>query len=616
MRTSQQRQLDFARADSSEAPREIPRELRRRLSFFETCSRIVVGDGDEGHVLHAVARAALPELGEYGFVDLKRGAGRQERFAFRVTDAGLAVEPIAAPVIWSTGLHPMLDVIRGGAGRRLSAIDDRERSRLLEAEEAAGALHDSKVSSLVVVPIGQGDNVLGTLTVCYADGEREHEAGDLTLAEDLARIAAPAIENVALRRQAHARACELVEERARQEAGWRNFLGTLSHELRASLAAMLLWEKILRSASDETTRNRALDAIHQSTVAQSKMVEEITDLARCVNGNLEIVRSIVALDRVVEAAVEAAMPAAARKGVTLAADAEGGLGAVPGDSARLRQALDILLAHALASTGTGGSIRVSGSRDNARVQLTVSDTGRGIPAARLPHVFAPFASGAEPALEAPVGLGLGLVVVARLVALHSGTVAAASDGEGRGATFTITLPLCDAAVVSAFRTDGTAAAPGLERGRRAPARTGRMLKGLRVLVVDDEPRVREAITLVLRDAGSKVTTAASAAEAFAALRDGRWDAIVSDIGMPEEDGYSLIKRVRGLPADGSSGVGAVALTGCARPQDQSRAIEAGFNLHLTKPVEATDLIRAVATVAARPRAAATAPARVANLSRS
>jgi CheY-like chemotaxis protein len=140
-----------------------------------------------------------------------------------------------------------------------------------------------------------------------------------------------------------------------------------------------------------------------------------------------------------------------------------------------------------------------------------------------------------------------------------------------------------------------------------------------VLVVDDEPRVREAITMVLHDAGSKVTTASSAAEAFAALRDGRWDAIVSDIGMPGEDGYSLIRRVRGLPADGSSGVGAVALTGCARPQDQSRAIEAGFNLHLTKPVEANDLIRAVATVAARPRAAANNPAspsRVANLSRS
>jgi signal transduction histidine kinase/CheY-like chemotaxis protein len=613
MRTSQQRQLDFARADA----REIPRDVRRRLAFFETCTRLVVGDGDEARVVQTVARAALPELGSYGFIDLKRGGGRMERFAFRTSDAGLEIEPVAPPVTWSTGLHPLLDVIRGGAGRRISPVDDRERTRLLDAEGTAGALHDSKLSSLVVVPVGQGDRVLGTLTVCYASGEREHEAADLTLAEDLARLAAFAIENVDLRHQAHARACELVEERARQEAGCRNFLSTLSHELRASLAAMLLWEKILRGASDETTRNRALDAIHQSTVAQSKMVEEITDLSRCVNGNLEIERSIVALDRVIEAAVKGAMPGATDKGVALMAEPTGTLGSVRGDATRLRQALDILLSHALISTSSGGRIRVSGVRGEARVQIIVADTGSGIAAARLPHVFAPFAATVEPGLQAPVGLGLGLAVVSRLVALHGGTVAAASDGEGRGSTFTITLPLADAAVVPVFNTtESTAAAPALERGRRAPARTGRMLKGLRVLVVDDEPRVREAITLVLRDAGSKVTTASSAAEAFAALRDGRWDAVVSDIGMPEEDGYSLIQRVRGLPVEGGRGVGAVALTGCARPQDQSRALEAGFNLHLTKPVEATDLIRAVATVAARPRTPASSPARVANLSRS
>ena len=259
---------------------------------------------------------------------------------------------------------------------------------------------------------------------------------------------------------------------------------------------------------------------------------------------------------------------------------------------------------------------MAGVRGETRVQIIVADTGSGIAAARLPHVFSPFGASVEPGLQAPVGLGLGLAVVSRLVVLHGGTVTAASDGEGRGSTFTITLPLADASVVPVFNAESAAAPPSLERGRRAPARNGRLLKGLRVLVVDDEPRVREAITLVLRDAGSKVTTASSAAEAFAALRDGRWDAIVSDIGMPEEDGYSLIRRVRGLPVEGGRGVGAVALTGCARPQDQSRALEAGFNLHLTKPVEASDLIRAVATVAARPSTAASSPARVANLSRS
>jgi CheY-like chemotaxis protein/nitrogen-specific signal transduction histidine kinase len=433
------------------------------------------------------------------------------------------------------------------------------------------------------------------------------------LAQDLARTAAFALENADLRREAQVRAYELVHEKARQETGCRNFLATLSHELRASLAALLLWEKILRSAQDEPTRKRALDAIHQSTVAQSKMVEEITDLSRCVNGSLEIDRSIVSIDPLLDLALQAAAPSAANKGVAFEIELHAGLGAVRGDAVRLRQAFDNLLAHALASTDAGGSIRVSAFRGDGRIEIVVADTGRGIAPARLPHVFAAFGAGAVPTLEVPVGLGLGLAIVSQLIALHGGSVAAASEGEGRGSTFTVTLPLADA-VIPAFTSD--APAPGLDRGRRAPARTARTLKGLRVLVVDDEPRVREAITLVLRDAGSKVTAASSAAEAFAALREGRWDAMVSDIGMPEEDGYSLIRRVRGMPDDGGRDVGAVALTGCARPQDQSRAIEAGFNLHLTKPVEASDLIRAVATVAARPpRAAANAP-RVANLGRS
>ena len=305
-------------------------------------------------------------------------------------------------------MHPLLDVIRGGSGRRLAPVDERERARLFDAEGTAGALHDPKLSSLVVVPIGPGDRVRGTLTVCFGDNGREHEPGDLTLAEDLARIAAFAIENVELRQQAHARACELVEERARQESGCRNFLGTLSHELRASLAAMLLWEKILRGASDEATRNRALDAIHQSTVAQSKMVEEITDLSRCVSGNLEIERSVVALDSVVEAAIQGTMAGGHRQGRRRSRPIPASrLGTVRGDATRLRQALEILLAHALSTTGAGGSIRVSGTRSDAHAHISVNDTGSGIAAARLPHIFAPFAASSRAGAARAGGPGPG-----------------------------------------------------------------------------------------------------------------------------------------------------------------------------------------------------------------
>ena len=375
---------------------------------------------------------------------------------------------------------------------------------------------------------------------------------------------------------------------------------------------MLLWEKILRGASDETdaqSRARRDSSEHGRAIEDGRGDHRPLALRERQSRDRALGRR--ARPRASRRRSRAAMPAADRQG----RDADGRCRAAAwARSAATRRGCG----RRSTSCSRTRSASTERRRDDPRARRraatracrsVVADTGRGIAAgAAAAHLRRRSRASTEPALAGAGRPGPGAggrVAAGRAPRRHGGR-----RQRRRGAR----VDVHDHA--AARRCGG---GPGV-RDRRAvrrrpawnaggarPRARRRMLKGLRVLVVDDEPRVREAITLVLRDAGSKVTTASSAAEAFAALRDGRWDAIVSDIGMPEEDGYSLIRRVRGLPADGGRGVGAVALTGCARPQDQSRAIEAGFNLHLTKPVEASDLIRAVATVAARPRAAATTP---------
>jgi CheY-like chemotaxis protein/anti-sigma regulatory factor (Ser/Thr protein kinase) len=289
------------------------------------------------------------------------------------------------------------------------------------------------------------------------------------------------------------------------------------------------------------------------------------------------------------------LPLAAGKKIEIECFADSTLASVLGDASRLQQIIGNLLSNAIKFTDEGGRITVRAERTDAQVEISVSDTGLGIPASFLPEVFKPFSQADDSLTRAQSGLGLGLAIVWQLVELHQGTVRAESPGEGRGSTFTVTLPHLDlpARVAVAPPRDRVVSA-----GASLTARRGaRTLRRLRILVVDDESAVREAIAIILRDAGAKVTSAASAEEAITVLRRGRWDVVVSDIGMPGEDGYSFVRRLRRLPAEENGDVAAVALTAYARAQDRERATEAGFDLHLTKPVDASELILAIAGLA-------------------
>jgi CheY-like chemotaxis protein len=264
---------------------------------------------------------------------------------------------------------------------------------------------------------------------------------------------------------------------------------------------------------------------------------------------------------------------------------------VLGDSARLRQVLGNLLSNAIKFTDRGGLVTVRAVGTGTRVEIAVVDTGCGIAPDFLPHVFLPFRQGGGQVPRTQVGLGLGLAIVRQLIEMHDGTVRAESAGLGRGSAFVIALPLVAArSVVDLSRA---------ETSRRGLARYTRSMRGLRILIVDDEPAVLEALALILRGEGCEVVKCRSVPRALAALRRGRWDAVVSDIAMPGDDGYTFMRRLRDQDTLGRRHIPSIALTAHARPQDELRAIEAGFDVHLPKPVEAEDLVGAIADIVER-----------------
>jgi PAS domain S-box-containing protein len=386
------------------------------------------------------------------------------------------------------------------------------------------------------------------------------------------------------------------EQEARQDAESANrlkdeFLATLSHELRTPLNAIMGWAHLLRTGGlDETTAARALETIDRNAKAQNQLINDILDVSRIITGKLHL--SVQPLDpgAVVEAALETVRPAAAAKGVKIEASLEPGVGTASGDPDRLQQVVWNLLSNAIKFTPNGGRVQVRLRRVDAQAVIEVADSGAGISPEFLPHVFERFRQGDASTTRSHVGLGLGLAIVRHLVELHGGTVEARSAGEGQGATFSVHLPL-----THARRTEEAAAAPV---GGRVRAEA-RRLDGLRVLIVDDDAEGREAMTAVLQKEGVQVIAVSSPAEAMEAIRNENPDVLLSDIEMPGEDGHSLIRRVRELPAGQGGDIPAAALTAYARGEDRQKALLAGFQVHVAKPVLPEELTAVIADLAGR-----------------
>ena len=380
------------------------------------------------------------------------------------------------------------------------------------------------------------------------------------------------------------------EHEARAEAEIANrikdeFLATLSHELRTPLTAILGWLSIMRSQPlDTKTTEHAIETIERNARIQAQLIEDLVDVSRIVGGKLNLDMQPVNLLPVIEAAIEVVRPAAEAKGVTLRVKHDPSAGMVSGDAARLQQVVWNLLSNAVKFTSQGGSVEVLLGRADGSAEIVVRDTGIGIAPEFLPHVFERFRQAESPLTRSQRGLGLGLAIVRHLVELHGGSASAKSPGENQGATFTIRLPRA-----SALRTDASATesdrAAGFEQS----------LAGLRVLVVEDEPDARELISLALKRSGAEVQAVASAREALRSLQMFTPDVLLSDIGLPAESGYDLIREVRSLSSDLSK-VPAIALTAFASENDRKMALSNGFHAHLAKPVEADHLIEIIRRV--------------------
>jgi signal transduction histidine kinase/ActR/RegA family two-component response regulator len=391
--------------------------------------------------------------------------------------------------------------------------------------------------------------------------------------------------------------------RADAEAASRSkdeFLATLSHELRTPMAAMLGWVRLLRTGRlDAAKTTHALEVVERNTQAQARLIEDILDVSRIITGKLQLDLRQVEPAAVIRAALEAVRPAAEAKGVCLQSALDPSVGPVAGDPDRLQQAVWNLLSNGVKYTPSGGHVEVRLDRVGSTTRITVRDTGIGIRSEFLPHVFERFTQAGRGPARSESGLGLGLAIVRHLVELHGGTVHAESPGEGQGATFTLNLP---APVAAMERRHLPPATPG-SRMECAP-RT--RLDGIRVLVVDDDGDVRELLTTIFEQCGAQVHTVASVRAAVEALERVGADVLVSDIGLPGESGYDLIRAVRGL-GSARSGIPAIALSAYARAEDREQALAAGYQLHLSKPIEPDRLGEAVAQVLRRASAAQPAP---------
>ncbi|MGD9902051.1 MAG: CHASE3 domain-containing protein [Vicinamibacterales bacterium] len=388
------------------------------------------------------------------------------------------------------------------------------------------------------------------------------------------------------------RAQLLASERAARSEAERaarlkdDFVATLSHELRTPLNAILGWVGVLRRDQRPETLATAIDVIDRNSRRQSQMIDDLLDIGRIISGKLRLDVQRLDLAAVIEEALTSAQPAADAKGVRLI-QVLGSAALIEGDPGRLQQVVWNLVSNAIKFTPKGGQVQVTLRKVQSQVELSVSDTGVGIDPDLLPHVFQRFRQGDPAAAGRQSGLGLGLAITRNLVEMHGGVVTAASDGEGRGSTFTVRLPLA-----LSHRHDGVSRQPTM------PAQLAGLLRGLRVLVLDDEPDARDILRRLLEDAGAQVLVTASAQQALDVLQTSLPDVIVSDIGMPDQDGYEFIQQVRQLPGPAAT-VPAAALTALARLEDRKRALLAGFQSHLAKPVDPAELIAAVGSLTGR-----------------
>jgi PAS domain S-box-containing protein len=580
----------FAGEQAARGEAEV-RSARTRL--LADVSRVLASSLEYESTLDGVARLLVPSSADWCVIHLARRDGTVRRVALAHADpahASLATETRQLPPSsgWLDDLGPAMQAVRAGRSILMADVSKESLDGFIGEARARHVLEALRPRSLLVVPLVARGRPLGALTWLRIGGGPAYTADDLQLAEDIAGRTAVAIDLARLYRRA---------ERARVDAETANqakdeFLAVLSHELRTPLTSMLGWLRLLRTGQLEREKvAQALEVVERNTRTQAQLINDLLDVSRIITGKLELDRYPVELAPIVDEAAASARRVAEAKGVALEVTVSAPPGPVLGDPLRLGQIVTNLIANAVKFTSAGGRIRVSLTRAEGQAVVTVTDTGIGIEAEVLDHIFDRFRQADSTITRRHGGLGLGLAIARHLAELHGGTVTAESRGLGHGATFTLRLPL--AVTVRADTVLVPTSVGGGVAGRGA-------LTGLRVLLVEDHHDTAELLRTVLGSHGAGVHVAESLAEALTTLAEREFDVLVSDIGMPDGTGYELVERVRERArANGRAPLPAVAVTAFAGGEDRERALAAGFQDYAAKPIEPEILVDTIARAARR-----------------
>ena len=567
-------------------------DLLLQLTETETAQRGYILTGESSYLKDyqtAINKAVKPEI--QAIRQLTRDNPIQQRRLNELeplVSAQLAVLEQTLDLQRNQGFDVALQAIRTGKGKLLmdeirqliGEMGDTENELFLQRSATSEA--QAQTTTLVIV-LG---SLLAALIVALAI---------FTLDQDINRRMRVEEQLQTLNSELEQRVSQRTQQLEAASRAKDEFLSILSHELRTPLNAVLGWSRLLRGGQlSEAKTAQAIEIIERNAKSQSQLIDDLLDISRVIQGKLRLNVRPVQPFTLIEAAINTVRPAADARSIRLQAVLDPSAGPISGDSERLQQVVWNLLSNAIKFTPKGGRVQIRLERINSHIEITVSDTGIGIGPNFLPYVFERFRQSDSTSTRTYGGLGLGLAIVRQLVELHGGTVHAASPGEGQGATFTVILPLMilHKDVMTPVRVH-----PQVEG--EVPLNPNSSLDGLQVLVVDDEADACELLTTVLEECGARVIAVASVPEALSVLKQLKPDVLVSDIGMPDEDGYALMRTLRGLAAERGGQIPAMALTAYARSEDRIRALQAGFQMHMPKPLEPAELIAAVANLAGR-----------------
>jgi signal transduction histidine kinase/DNA-binding response OmpR family regulator len=580
-----------------------------RLGMLIDLGQELTAEHDPWRVLENFCRSARQIVGaQESGVGVINGDGKTLRYFCRSV---VNEDDATGKDVPKVARRALQHLIAEGRPLRLNDSDD-----LLRLKGKTSEL----VHSFLGAPILSGSKVAGWLYLINKVNAEDFTEADERLAATLATQVAVAYENAMLysnaqrhaselqleiteRKQAEGERAQLLvrEQAARAEAEQANrtkdeFLATLSHELRTPLSAILGWSHLVRSGKlDEPQMSRAIETIERNARSQSQLIDDLLDVSRIITGKLQIEPRAVDLCGVIEAASDAVRPALEAKAINFESVINSEDCLVLGDPNRLQQIFWNLFSNAVKFTPEKGNVRVAVTRVESAIRVSVSDTGIGITREFLPYIFDRFRQADGSTTRVHGGLGLGLSIVKHLVQLHHGSVEVESHGKDQGSTFTVVLPPVSAAPALTPETLSEAA----PESEALPAGFSEVLAGLRILVVDDEVDSRDLVSAILTRCGGDVNCCESATEALKAIQEWKPDLLVSDIGMPNEDGYDLVKKMRKLRSKRARQTPAIALTAYVTNEDRERALAAGFQLHVAKPIEPANLVMSIVAATGR-----------------